>query len=279
MAEIYYDSRLLDADKIYFNRHPYYLQFDTDLFSHKWTYQNSEYADKVAKFDMRFVEKKFIIGILESDDARYKAALKKIDNVFDRNVRVLQPGRLYCGEDYLSCYIIANEKDRYDTRVNKSVHPYTLLAENGQWIRNVTYATSAVATYDGLDYLYDYPYDYGDNRNLDYITNDTVAGADFQLTMYGPVDLPAVDIGDYHYGVDVNLASGEVLFIDSIQRVVWKRTVDNRRLNVFSLRSRDNDIFQKIQPGRQAIERNDDFELKLTMNCYRTMPEWWEESV
>jgi hypothetical protein len=280
MADIYYKN-MINGDVLYLDKHPYYLNRATDLFSHKWNYTNSDYADKIENFDMRFVEKQFTIAILEPrNNDTYADALKKIDNIFDACVRAVTPGRLYCGEDYLNCYIIANAKDNYDLRVNKSMQPYTLVAENGNWIRDVVYNISQGNDESiGFDYPYDFPFDYGHFRGFDNVINDTVAEADFTITFYGPVEFPAVDIGNQHYGVDITLEEGERVVIDSISRKVTKYSATSVETNVFSKRSRDNDIFMKIPSGKHHIEQNDDFAMKIVMYTYRTTPEWWKESV
>lgn len=277
MADIFYRNN--EGREIHFNSHPYYLNRTTDLFSHRWDYINSEYVDKIEAFNMRFVEKGFNIGVLGKNDREYASALNTINNVFDYDIRHMLPGRLYCGKDYLNCYIIACEQDTYDTRANKVIKPYKLIAESGEWIRE-SYFTTIKRTQGsdvGLDYPYDYEFDYAYSDDINTIINESVADADFIMTIYGYTYYPEVTINDNVYQIRTLIDPKERVDINSIEKTVIKTTYQGDKLNYFGFRNPEYDIFAKIPSGKHKINLNGEFPVAITLFNYRSEPEWWKE--
>jgi len=277
MADIYYKGHT--GREIQFNNGVYNLNRATDLFSYEWGYSSSQYADRIESFNLAYVKRKFEIGIMAVSDEDYDAALREINDVFDFDVRTTQHGRLYCNDRYLNCYIYKNGQGTYDRRKNVVVRPYTLIAENGQWIREKTYATipSGQEELDrGIDYPHDYPHDYAWDSTFDKVVNDSVEEADFKLTIYGPAVLPDVTVGDNHYAMGMTIYSGDRIVIDSIKKTVTLNS-NGIETNVFNSRVRGFDIFKKIPIGESALDRNGQFDVTLVVYDYRSEPEWWKD--
>lgn len=283
MADIYYKNNR--GEEIQFDNGVYYLNRATDLFSYEWSYSTSEYADKIDSFNLKFAKRQFEIGILAQTDEAYAEALSNINSVFDYDVRSRQAGRLYCNDRYLNCYIIKNGQSVYDTRVNKVLRQYTLIAEDGNWIREKTYATipSGQSELDrGVDYPHDYPYDYAWDSTFDKVVNDSVEEADFRLTIYGPATVPEVFVGEQMYGIGNNIGNDERIVIDSIDKTVKKIDSDGVSTNWFHYRMRgqlEDNIFKKIPIGESDLDRNGQFDVTLVVYDYRSEPEWWKNSI
>lgn len=273
MADIYYVNS--NGERINLDKPPYYLNRDTSLFSHKWEYVNADYASRIEAFKMEFVEREFNIGILASTDKVYRNAIKKINNVFDIDVRKTKCGRLYCGNEYLNCYIIECAQNRYDRRANVVLKPYKLVAENGNWVQEKYFTTISTNQNTGLDFMFDYPYDFAFSEDTNYINNTTVAGADFEMRMYGPIELPAVEIDGINYTANVDVEAGGYLEINSLKKTVLLYDSYGNIQNVFDLRNRNQNIFTKISPGKWYINRNDDFQVAIRLYMYKSEPEWW----
>lgn len=278
MAEIYYKNA--NGRKIEFGRAPYYLQRATDLMSHKWEYTNSEYVSKIESFSMEFVEKEFTLAVLAVDDKDYAKALKDLHDVFDSDVKNLTCGRLYVGLDYLNCYIIECNQSSYDRRANVVFKPFKLIAESGQWIREKEYVSTDITAEGegeeelGLDYPHDYPFDYKHSKS-DTVYNESVGGMDFKMVIYGACEYPEVTIGTNVYFVETTLEASERLEIDSINKTVRKYDSLGNFESVFHLRDRDHYIFNQIPTGISSIQRNDSYDVHLTVYEYRSEPEWW----
>jgi hypothetical protein len=277
MADIYYRNN--EGKEIHFDSHPYYLNRETDLFSHRWDYINSEYVDKIEAFNMRFVEKGFDIGVIGKTAREYDNALKTVNNVFDYDIRNMVPGRLYCGKDYLNCYIIACEQSSYDTRVNKVVKPYKLVAEKGEWIRETYFSTiKRLSGSDiGLDFEYDFSYDFAYSDDVDTVINESVAEADFVMTIYGDALQPEVTIGGNVYAINGAISGQERIVINSTDKTISRISSTGGTYNYFDHRNPEHDIFAKIPSGKHKINTNDDFPVTITLFNYRSEPEWWKE--
>ena len=275
MADIYYINS--EGKRIDFDNKTYYLNRATSLFAHKWEYVNSEYLDKIDTFNKKFVEKEFNIGILAASNRDYDKALRPINDAFDIDVRKVTPGRLYCGEDYLNCYIIECNQQVYDTRANVVVKPYRLVAENGDWINEKYFATIKSQSDNGLDFMFDYPYDFAFSEDANYINNSTVAGADFIMKMYGAVSLPSVEIAGVEYSASVEVVSGGYLEINSIDKTVYNVDSYGNKTNVFDKRNRFADVFAQIPPGKWYMNRNDSFDVAIQLFMYKSEPDWWKE--
>lgn len=141
MPRIYYQGST--GDIIEFDNKKYYLNRATNLLSYEWKYTNSEYVNRIESFDMKFVKKQMNIGILALRDTDFEDACKRINNVFDYDVRTLSPGRLYVGSQYVSCYFVASGLSSIDTsnkkRKNVILKPYTMVCEDGQWLEEINF--------------------------------------------------------------------------------------------------------------------------------------------
>ena len=280
MPDIYYLNS--DGKRIDFDNKTYYLNRATTLFSHKWEYISSEYVNKIDAFNMRFVEKEFDIGILAKSDRDYDKALRKINDVFDYDVRMVQPGRLYCGEDYLNCYIVECNQSVYEDRANVIVKPFRLVAERGDWIHEEYFETIKGASTDYLDFTFDYPYDFALSEDANYVFNNSVAPADFIMRIYGA--LPnrfdqIVEINGIKYGIstnDVLLTPNVYIEINSIDKTLTFVLPNGWRRNFFKYRNKETDVFTPIAPGKWYINRNANFDVTIKLFSYKSEPDWWK---
>lgn len=278
MPNIYYINS--DGKRIDFDNKTYYLNRATTLFSHKWEYISSEYVNKIDAFNMRFVEKEFDIGILAKSDRDYDKALRKINDVFDYDVRMVRPGRLYCGDDYLNCYIVECNQSIYEDRANVIVKPFRLVAERGDWIHEEYFETIKGASTDYLDFTFDYPYDFALSEDANYVINNSVAPADFIMRIYGNYTYAqTVEINGIKYGLSSDggrLHWNSYVEINSIEKTVTWHYHDGSTMNFFRYRNKANDIFTPIAPGKWYINRNSDFDATIRLFEYKSEPDWWK---
>lgn len=255
---------------------------DTDILSHKWSYSNNEYVAKIDSFSMEFVSKQFDVAVMNRTRSEYEVALRKINDVFDYDVRMLSPGRLYVGDHYLRCYIIECGLGRFDRHRNKVIKPYTLVAENGQWIKESFYVFNNSNTVDtrsyedALCYPHDYPFDFASSiENITQVENGSIVGADLMIRIYGGCTNPAVTIGGHVYEVDCDVMTGEVLEINSVTKKCVKTKVNGEKISCFNFRNRESYIYQQVKPGVNTVIRSGTFNIDITIFEYRSEPEWW----
>lgn len=265
--------------KMYLDRAPYQMLAVNTLFDYGWKYSTKGVSNpKVAKFSKTMVEKTFDIVVSGATKDEYKSNAEALLEHFDVDTIGLSKGRLYVGNCYLSCYIIKSEKLARYINTKRSTISFTLVAENGSWYEESTYEyariTNGAFNSDGLDYPYDYAYDYANNLVNQKIINDNYTSSDFEMTIYGSCENPAVSIGQHTYSVEASLITGEYLKINSITKKVYKVKNNGDVVNLFSSRGRDFYIFEKIPTGILNVAWEGGFGFDIKLLSERSEPKW-----
>ena len=126
----------------------------------------------------------------------------------------------------------------------------------------------------GFDYAHDYSYDYSNtliNQKI-IVPGETPAG--FRLIVYGSCDNPTISIGELTYKVNTTLLTGEHLIIDITSKTISKIKNSGEKVNVFDLRDRDADFFEKIPAGMHSVAWSGAFGFDVILLIERSEPEW-----
>lgn len=279
MVKVYYKGST--GQIIDFASENFKMLKETDLLSHKWNYSNNDYVAKIDSFSMEFVSRGFEVSVMAKNRADYEAALKRINDVFEYDVMNLSIGRLYVGDSYIRCYVTECGLETFDRHKNRVIKPYTIVAENGLWIKEALYSfrnTSATMYSDddgNLDYPHDYPYDFASSMNTKQIVNGSIVNSDVKITVFGACSNPVITIGGHAYEVDVDVNTGEYLEINSVTKKCVKTKVNGEKVSCFNARNRDSYIYEQIKPGINTVIRNGSYGIDITIFEYRSEPEWW----
>ena len=133
MLKIYYKSA--SGQVLNLLSGTYKMLSATDLLNHEWNYTNNEYVARIESFGMKFVPHTFKVSISAGTKDEYNTALKQITDTFEKDVKSKTAGRLYINDEYLPCYIIASEQERFDIFSHRMVKAFKLISEQGQWIK------------------------------------------------------------------------------------------------------------------------------------------------
>ena len=125
--------------------------------------------------------------------------------------------------------------------------------------------------YDGYDYG---GYDYGQAEVIEVLSVDTVAGANFEMTIFGPISQPTIIIGDHKYGMDADIAAGEYAVINTISKTIKKYDQYGREENIYHTRARDSYIFEKLPTGALRILKAKELAFDVIVYDERGEPEW-----
>lgn len=129
----------------------------------------------------------------------------------------------------------------------------------------------------GSEKKYDYGYSYGYPNPNDRFTFDTESSfpVGFRLTIAGPWENPTVKVSGHIYTVNVNLARGEQLVIDSTMRRIYILS-GGQSTDCFDKRSRDRDKqpFEMIPPRINTLEWTGRREFTLTLIEERDAAKW-----
>ncbi|MDF2950780.1 MAG: hypothetical protein K0S18_363 [Anaerocolumna sp.] len=277
MQEIYYLNHI--NQKINLLESPYRLQTG-DFFSYSWTYESTNntgrYGSKITRFNRAITEKNFDISIMSKTKELYYSALNHFLEVTETDVLNKKPGKLYIGEQYISCYLISSVKAKWESGNNFLENKVKLVSEYPFWITesNYNFLKPVSLSGDNKRYPHRYTYRYVAGLNEKTILNNHFAPSDMRIVIYGPVLNPFIIIGNNTYAINIELLDAEYLILDTSSKTIRKIMNDGTEINAFNNRVKIYDVFAKISTGSQSISWNGNFMFDVTIFEERSEPKW-----
>lgn len=250
---------------------------ENDLRDFSWSVNSKN--DKISGFYKGIVTKTIPI-IMKCKTAEDGAALKnRIFEVFDKDVLAMQHGKIIIGDYYLKCFITDSVKSSY--LINKGLMLLEITAQTDfpEWIKETTTAFRPDAAAEGesvfLDFAYDFIYDFKNGLSTGVLNNTNFVDSNFRIVIYGEVSNPTLFIDGHEYSVDVDIAKGEFLTIDSVNKTIVLTKKDGQQVNCFNKRNKDSYIFKKIPSGMITTNSpNDNISFDITLLEERSEPKW-----
>lgn len=249
-----------------------------DLRDFSWSVNSKN--DKISSFNKGIVSKTIPI-VLKCESAEEGVALKnRIYEVFEKDILAMQHGKIVIGDYYLKCFITDSSKSNY--LINKGLMYLDITAQTDfpEWIKETTTAFrhEKVAEEGGnvsLDYAFDFPFDFKNGLSTGVLNNTGFVASNFRIVIYGKALKPKLFIGGHEYSVDIDIANGEFLTIDSVNKTVILTKINGQEVNCFNNRNKDSYIFEKIPAGIVAINSpNDGISFDVTLLEERSEPKW-----
>lgn len=236
---------------------------------YEWKY-NTQYS-KIAGFKRGITTFKIPIVIV---DAEKNEIADEMFSIFERDIEAEKPGKLICGDYYMTGYITA--KENRDFVYHKIIKiELTFATDEPFWIKETDNAFIEGSMGDGLDYPWDYSFDYTNSLNISILNNANFTSSDFRLVIFGPCNNPQINIGGHLYNVDVEVGENEYLTIDSYNKTVYLTKKDGAKINEFANRNVDSYIFEKIPSGQSNVSWSDGIErFVITLIERRSEPKW-----
>lgn len=267
---------------------PFIGDISNDLVGFKWTpITQGQAVQKVVKFEKVMNEKKFKVLVSGDSYADYKANLDRFLQYTDKDINNLKMGRLYVGEYYLECYIVASGKPKRYLGTNKTLIQLSVLCENGNWRKEAHVLKSDVGfepgegyndnyTANGITYPYDYDYDYAAPFSRGEIFNESYMDADFEIRLIGATQSPTVTIGDNVYGfIDLTLSDGEYITVNSKNKTAILHKINGDEENVFRFRNREYRLYDKIKGGwNDVVIEDENCKVDIKLFYERSEPKW-----
>nr|DAQ58354.1 MAG TPA: tail protein [Caudoviricetes sp.] len=246
----------------------------SDLHNYEWEIVTK--GTRIASLRRNMVTRNLPVIIYGATEADSVAAKNRLMEICEKDCVTMQPGRIICNGYYYTCYVTQSQKKNYLENKRYMRADLTIAAENPQWIKEslVSFAPSSGAAASGLDYSYDYPFDYTPDVANAQLVNPAFADANFRLIIYGAVTNPTVTIGGHVYQVNCAVAAGEYLTIDSLAKDIILTGSKGATTNKFNDRNRDSYIFEKIPAGANAVAWSGDFGFDITIYEERPEPKW-----
>lgn len=250
---------------------------ENDLRDFSWSVNSKN--DKISGFNKGIVTKTIPI-IMKCQSAEDGVALKnRIFEVFEKDVLARQHGKIVIGDYYLKCFITDSTKSSY--LINKGLMMLEIKAQTDlpEWIKETTTAFRSETAADGesvfLDFAYDFAYDFKNGLSTGVLNNTGFVPTNFRIVIYGEVSKPTLFIAGHEYSVDVDIAKGEFLTIDSVNKTVILTKKDGQQVNCFNNRNKDSYIFKKIPSGMITTNSsNEGISFDITLLEERSEPKW-----
>lgn len=279
MYDIYYVGAQY-GEKIDFCRWPYMVT-GGDLFSGE--YDEIEGNDHIQDFEKKITDYSLEVEINAIGEVNFRRAVDYLEEVTEKDIVNVTPGRLYVGNSYMKCWIVGTDKDRWvndlcsisNELTIKSDYPYWITEEKFEFLK----AEQSEVMSPWLEFPYDYPYEYGKVRTLQYIQNSNYTSSGFKMTIYGPCINPIIRIAGHVYELQTTLYAGEYAVIDSSTRYSKDRKIvkvkeDGTQEDIYNSRNKDSEIWRKIPPGRSIVSWNGSFGFDIILFNERGTPRW-----
>lgn len=278
MYDIYYVGAQ-NNEKINFCQWPYMVT-GGDLFD--GDYDFVEENERIQEFEKKITEKSLKIDINAIGD-EFRKAVDYLENVAEKDIIHVTPGKLYVGESYLKCWLTGTRKDRWLNDLDGITNELAVCSDYPYWINEEKFSflkqsQSGVAL-PWLEYPYDYPYEYAKVRNMQYIHNSNYTYSGFRMIIYGPCINPLIRISGHIYELRTTLYEREYAIIDSSTRYSKDRKIvkvkaDGMQEDIFNSRNTESEIWQKIPPGRSIVSWSGTFGFDIILFNERGTPRW-----
>ena len=244
-----------------------------DLHDYSWTV--SQKNGKISAFKRDIAKRTLPVVIFCPTVAEGVTARNRLMEVAEKDVLAKKPGRLIIGDYYYQCYITGSKKSSYLKSRRRMETKLTITSDLPYWVREDLHSfRKNGATDQGLDYPYDYLFDFTSNFRSDALVNTGFTASNFRMNIYGPCSNPAVHISGHTYVVNGEVGEGEYITIDSVAKTVTRTAVDGTITNLFNLRGRESYIFEKIQSGKCTVAWDGDFGIDIILLEERSEPKW-----
>lgn len=264
---------------LYLDASPYMLLSKTTLFDYEWDYVTRGInLPKVAKTTKKLKKKSLSLVVSGDSVSDFYDNLNSFTEETDIDVVNLSPGKIYAGDYYINCYVIAVSKPSKFLKLTRTTLEIDILVEKDGWIKDTTThfgkITNEIYQTDGLGYPHGYPFGYGSSLTNQMLVNASYAPSEFEIVIFGGCTNPSLSIGAHVYAVTTTLATGEFLTINSITRTI-KRTRNTGQVdNLFNAQNRDFYIFEKIPTESNTVAWDGSFTFDIKLLAERSEPKW-----
>lgn len=254
---------------------------ESDIRGYSWSYSKNNLY--ISNFHKEPVEKNIPVLFVGDSQKHLIDMRNHAFYVFERDVLIGKPGKIYINGYYLECFVIgaSNRGYIYPKHIETT---FTIVAEGPVWKKETTFQflpTSREASDDGIDFNFDFNFDLGlskDEKN-NTIENDAIVESEFIMTIYGRCTDPDVEINGHHYRINGTIAENERVVITSSKpknrRGIKKYNNDDGSIDDwFGHRWKEESVFQPIPSGVSPINYDGTFGFEITLIDERSEPPW-----
>ena len=254
------------------------------LLRNEWNYSTISGVGGIARIKRFYKdaqESELKLQILADNAEQYNDLMREMHRCFERDVRTLQPGKIWWNDFYKEIFVVEAEYEEFEELMESVVKKIGILSVSPYWTRKHSFTYSALVEVVGtLDYPFDYGFDFGTGYDYDradvveFLDNTTVYDSNFELIFYGPCDNPQIVIGGHYYTLYTDLATGEYATVNSRSKKIRKFSNNGAVENIFHTRDKSSYIFEKIPSGVIPVNKAQTLGVDIILYDERGEPEW-----
>lgn len=254
------------------------VQSPETLLKNMWEYSciaTVNNMTRIKRFYKETQETPLTLSIMADSKEEFNRITYGLHKAFERDVRSVKPGKLWWNDFYKEVFVFASAPEEFEELYEAVEMNLTLVSTYPFWVRKTTFNYFAFDGSTGaLDYPIDYGFDYDVSDYQEVIQNDFISDANFNIIFYGPCMDPSIMINEHVYEIFMDLGENEYIVVDSLNKKITHFTGDGTVSNIFYLRNKESDIFQKIASGTSYIGRNKSIGVDIILFDERGEPEW-----
>lgn len=248
-----------------------------------WEWDTHTLNGKTAMLTRRRRTMPLSLLIATRDEKDGLALRDRLFELMEKDCIATKPGRLYVGDWYIRCFVTASEKSMYWYTGELARYDLTLTVDNPLWTKEHTNSykkQAASADGSGVDFSYDFTFDFGCSSTFEPIENPGFDEAPARITVYGPAENPRITINGNHYEVSASVPTGGLLVIDGLDKTITLKASNGAETNAFHLRRGDqwkdsgSYVFQPIKPGDSTVTWDGSFGFDVTLYEQRGERRW-----
>lgn len=260
-----------------------YMIYGGDILDYDWSFEStSNYGaagGKITAFTKSVEKKKLNITVFGQSELIYRKAVDALADAIEYDVVNLTPGKLYVNGSYVECYIKGVKPDEWVSGCDMLNVELILAVEYPFWLKEREYIFYKTGQISKNNYRYPlrYPWRYPNGQTKGVIYQSHIKPCDFILTFNGPAVNPSVEIGNKTYGIMGDLGEAEYVVIDSRAGTLRKylnNTEKSVYQNMYDVRTRDNDIYEKLSRGTLHVTWTGEFRFSIIVIEERSLPRW-----
>lgn len=245
----------------------------SDLHDYEWKVTSK--GNKISSLKYGVQSRKLPVIIMCDTEEEGIATRNKLFETFEKDVLAMQHGKIIVGNYYFKCYVTKSTKSDYQNSMRYMSITLTLSSDYPYWVKESQNAFGAVAqTGEGLDYPFDFVYDYFTDIASTALNNTSFVASNFKLIVYGACANPAINIAGHMYQVDCEVGEGEYLTVDSTTKKIFVTKNDGTIVNCFNSRNKNSYIFEKIPSGNNAVTWSGEYGFDVILMEERSEPKW-----
>ena len=242
---------------------------------HDYEWKVTSKGNRISALKRSVQTRKLPVIIMCSSEEEGIAIRNRLFEIFEKDVLALQHGMIIIGNYHFRCYVTKSTKSDYQKTKRYMSMALTLSSDYPYWVKEstVSYGITGDPS-DGMDYPFDFAFDYLSNSASTALTNPNFVASNFKLIIYGACSNPTINIAGHTYQVNCDVEANEYLTIDSTAKKIFVTRNDGSVVNHFNDRNKQSYVFEKIPAGMNDVTWDGDFGFDIILMEERSEPKW-----